>query len=100
MNYNISINQDILIDLGKKLKQHRLNQNISSSELAEKSGVSLRTISGFERGEKNISLLNLIELLRVLNLLNKLNELIPELPTISPLQMIELEKKKRKRARK
>lgn len=100
MDYNISLNQDILSDLGKKLKQHRLNQNLSSGELAKKSGVSVRTITGFERGEKNISLLNLIELLRVLRLVNNLSELLPELPTISPLELIEIEKKKRKRARK
>ncbi|MFH1321963.1 MAG: helix-turn-helix transcriptional regulator [Bacteroidota bacterium] len=97
MNYNISLNQDILSDLGKKLKQHRLNQNLSSGELAKKSGVSVRTITGFERGEKNISLLNLIELLRVLGLVNNLSELLPELPTISPLELIEIEKKIRKR---
>ncbi len=100
MNYNILLNQDILSELGKKLKQHRLNQNLSSKELAKKSGVSVRTITGFERGEKNISLLNLIELLRSLKLINNLDELIPELPTISPLEMIEIEKKKRKRAQK
>lgn len=100
MDYNISLNQDILSDLGKKLKQHRLNQNLSSGELAKKSGVSVRTITGFERGEKNISLINLIELLRALRLVNNLSELLPELPTISPLELIEIEKKKRKRARK
>lgn len=100
MKYNISINQDILADLGERLKQHRLNQNLSAKSLAEKSGVSVRTITGFERGEKNISLINLIELLRALNLIDNLSTLIPELPTISPLELMELEKKKRKRASK
>lgn len=100
MNYTILLNKDILIDLGRKLKQHRINQNLSSKELAEKSGVSMRTISGFERGEKNISLVNLIELLRALKLLNNLQELLPELPAISPLKLIEIEKKQRKKIRK
>lgn len=100
MDYNISLNQDILADLGKKLKQHRLNQNLSSTELAKRSGVSVRTITGFERGEKNISLVNLIELLRALRLANNLSQVIPELPAINPLELIEIEKKKRKRARK
>lgn len=100
MNYKISLNQDILSDLGKRLKQQRLNQNLSSAELANKSGVSIRTITGFERGEKNISLVNLIELLRALGLINNLSMLIPELPSVSPLELMEIEKKKRKRARK
>lgn len=100
MNYKILLNQDILSDLGKRLKQQRLNQNLSSAELANKSGVSIRTITGFERGEKNISLVNLIELLRALGLINNLSMLIPELPSVSPLELMEIEKKKRKRARK
>lgn len=100
MNYKILLNHDILSDLGKRLKQQRLNQNLSSAELANKSGVSIRTITGFERGEKNISLVNLIELLRALGLINNLSMLIPELPSVSPLELMEIEKKKRKRARK
>lgn len=100
MKYNISLNQDILLDLGKKLRQHRLNNNFTSGKLAELSGVSVRTITGFERGEKNISLLNLIELLRALGLVDTLNELIPEIPSVSPLELIEIEKNKRKRASK
>lgn len=100
MKYNIILNQDILLDLGKKLKQHRLNHNLTSGKLAELSGVSVRTITGFERGEKNISLLNLIELLRALGLVNRMSELIPELPSVSPLELIKIEKSKRKRASK
>lgn len=98
MKYSVLLNQDILLDLGKKLRQHRLNHNFTSRKLAELSGVSVRTISGFERGEKNISLFNLIELLRALGLIDRLSELIPELPSISPLELIEIEENKRKRA--
>ena len=100
MDYSLALNKEILLDLGKKLKQHRLNQNLLSEELANLSGVSVRTITGFERGEKNISLVNFIELLRALKLINDLNAIIPQLPLISPLQIIKIEKKKRKRARK
>jgi len=99
MDYGAFLNQDILEDLGSKLKQRRLNQNLSSVSLAKSSGVSVRTILGFERGEKNISLINFIELLRALDLLNNLANLITDLPLVSPLEMIENEKKKRQRAR-
>jgi len=99
MDYGAFLNQDILEDLGSKLKQRRLNQNLSSVSLAKNSGVSVRTILGFERGEKNISLINFIELLRALDLLNNLANLITDLPLVSPLEMIENEKKKRQRAR-
>jgi len=99
MKYDLLLNKDILIDLGSKLKQHRLNHNITAKTLSERAGVSTRTITGFERGEKNISLINLIEILRALGLINNLSSLIPELPKVSPLEMIKIEKKKRKRAK-
>jgi len=100
MDYNLLLNQDILLDLGKRLKEHRLNYNFTAKKLSDKSGVSVRTLTGFERGEKNISLSNLIELLRALRLIDNLSKLLPEIPVISPLELIEIEKKKRKRASK
>ena len=48
--------------------------------MASKSGVSLRTIGGFENGE-NISLNNLISILRVLRILQELNLFIPDVKT-------------------
>ncbi|MFD0991122.1 helix-turn-helix domain-containing protein [Mariniflexile jejuense] len=98
MNYNILLNEDILQELGKGLRQHRLNSNLTVKELSDKSGVSERTIIGFELGKKNITLMSFIEMLRALRLLNNLDGLFPEIPVISPLELIELEKKKRKRA--
>ena len=99
MKYASYLNKDILKDLGNRLKQHRLNQNLTAKELSVCSGVSERTLTGFERGEKNISLVTLIELLRGLQLLDHLELLLPEIPLVSPLEMVEIEKKKRKRAR-
>lgn len=52
MRYEISLNEDFLSDLDKKLRNHRLNQNLTSKELSKKSGISMRTIDGFERGKK------------------------------------------------
>jgi transcriptional regulator with XRE-family HTH domain len=52
----------------KGLSNSILNQNLTAKGLAERSGVSQRTITGFERSEKNISLINFIELLCTLKL--------------------------------
>ncbi|MDO9276884.1 MAG: helix-turn-helix transcriptional regulator [Lutibacter sp.] len=98
MNYNLLLNEDILKELGKDLRQHRLNNNLTVKELSNKSGISERTIIGFELGKKNITLMSLVEMLRALRLLNNLDGLFPKIPVISPLELIELEKKKRKRA--
>ncbi|MCB9252943.1 MAG: helix-turn-helix transcriptional regulator [Flavobacteriales bacterium] len=87
-------------DLGLRFKQQRLNHRLTTRELAQKSGVSMRTINGFERGEKNLSINNLIELMRALQLTENLKELIPEVPMFSPLEIMEREKNKPKRVRK
>jgi transcriptional regulator with XRE-family HTH domain len=65
---DLLLNKDILFDLGKRIKQQRLNQNLTAKGLAERSGVSQITRTGFERSKKNISLLNFIELLHTLKL--------------------------------
>lgn len=45
---NYITNRDILLLLAKRLKEYRLAARMSQKEMAEKSGVSLATISHFE----------------------------------------------------
>lgn len=47
-----------MIDIGKKLLEHRLNANISQSELAKKTGIKQQNIS---RWEKNLNIPNIID---------------------------------------
>jgi len=86
----------IIRDIGRRLKQIRLNKNISQQELSERSGVHRTTISKIETGRK-ISLLTLIQLLRGLEELGRLENIIPE-ERISPIQLAKLRGKKRERA--
>ena len=74
-------NQDIISLLCQRLKEYRLAARISQKEMAEKSGVSLTTISHLEQGvNQNITLNNFISLLRVVGMEQRLHELLPELP--------------------
>lgn len=70
-------NDTIIKEIGKRLKARRIALDITQKDLALESGVSQRTISGFENGE-NISLDNLLSILRVLRLLQDINLLFPE----------------------
>jgi transcriptional regulator with XRE-family HTH domain len=83
-------------DIGKRIKQIRLNKNISQKELSGRSGVHRTTISKIETGQKT-SLLTLIQVLRGLGELQRLENIIPE-EVVSPIQMAKLQGKKRKRA--
>lgn len=60
--------------LGKQIADRRKELNISQADLAEMSGVSLRTVNGIESGRANPSVKVLFELLQVLGLVITLKE--------------------------
>ena len=92
-------NQDIIAFLCRRLKEYRLAARISQKEMAEKSGVSLTTISHLEQGvNRNITLNNFISLLRVLGLEQRLSDLLPELP-VPPIALKQMNKYIPKRVR-
>ncbi len=81
-------NDKIIKEIGKRLKARRIALDITQKDLAVESGVSQRTISGFENGE-NISLDNLLSILRVLRLLQDINLLFPE-KKVNPFDVLSL----------
>ena len=81
MNSKFTTNQDIIELLSHRIKEYRLAARISQKEMAEKSGISLATISHFEQGvSQNLTLNNLISILRVIGMEQRLNDFLPELP--------------------
>ena len=92
-------NQDIISLLCQRLKEYRLAARISQKEMADKSGVSLTTISHLEQGvNRNITLNNFISLLRVVGMEQRLSELLPELP-MPPIVLKQINKFIPKRVR-
>lgn len=75
--------------IGKKIKEIRIEQNITQNELNSLSGVSKARIGDIERG-KNCSLLILIQLLRGLNSLDFLDSFFAE-KQISPIEYAKLQ---------
>ncbi|MES2439404.1 MAG: helix-turn-helix transcriptional regulator [Verrucomicrobiota bacterium] len=82
-------NPQIEQELGKRLKSHRLDLNLSQEETAKRSGLSRRTITAIENGEGS-TLTTLIALLRALNALDTLESFLPD-PGISPIAMMKLQ---------
>lgn len=85
-------------EIGKKLKQMRLNKNITQDELAKISGLDRTTISQLENG-RPATLLTFVQVLRALEKLELLNIFSTE-PEISPLEAAKLKRQTRKRASK
>lgn len=82
----LSSNTQIEQEIGERLRNRRLDLNISQEQAAERSGLSRRTITAIENGE-GCTLTSLIALLRGLNSLDTLEGFLPD-PGISPMTMI------------
>jgi len=89
--------QEILAELGRRLRRTRLSQNVTQQGLAERAGVSQRTVSAAEGGE-DIRLSTLVRLLRALHRLEGIDALLPA-PQVSPLELAERKGRERQRAR-
>ncbi|MBQ7670113.1 MAG: helix-turn-helix transcriptional regulator [Clostridia bacterium] len=68
---------NILAELGQRIKQNRISLNITQAELAEKCGISPSTVNRIENGEDS-KMSNYIKILSGLNMLGNLDILIPE----------------------
>ncbi len=82
--------------LSERLARHRLNQNLTQSELARAAGISLRTIARLENGEP-VQLESFLRALMALGLSDGLHRVVPEVPE-SPMEQLERSGRRRKRA--
>jgi len=97
MDWNSLSNSEIIIELGKRMKNHRIKTRFTQRELADRAGVSLFTVAQIEKGNP-VSFSTLVALLRVLRLLENFELLLPEIE-ISPIEMMKLQGKTPKRIR-
>ena len=79
-------NQEGLSEMGRRLREYRLGQDLTAELLATQAGLSVTTVLNAERG-KNPSLETVVKILRNLGRLEKLNAFLPE-PTISPMGLL------------
>lgn len=90
--------QEILVDLGARLKALRLQRNITIAEISARGGLNPNTVVNAEAGH-DPRLSTVVKLLRSLDRLEALESFLPP-PGISPLQLADLQGKIRHRARK
>jgi len=86
----------ILVELGQRLAQMRVNLNLTQADVAEQAGFSKPTLERIEAGNP-ARMDNMIRLWRVLGLLELLDQLIPE-PGPRPLDLLKRKGRGRKRA--
>lgn len=87
----------VIKQIGAKLREARIEQNIKQKELADMAGVSVYTLSVAENGS-SISLITLVQILRALNRLEFLDIFFQE-NKVSPIAYAKLMDKNTKRRR-
>lgn len=75
----------VLAELGARLRNARLERNLSQAALAEAAGIGRVTLQRIEDGASGASLPSLIRILRALDLSEGLDRLVPEVVP-SPLE--------------
>lgn len=83
--------EEILLELGKRLKKRRINANLTQQELADAIGISKDQLSKVERTGKT-SMATLVVISRKFNLLRQLLA-IYETPNLTPMEKYEIEQK-------
>jgi len=69
--------QQILIELGARIKKQRIELGLTQNELAAKSGIHVRTLSNLENGS-DVTLSVLLNVLRAEMAINSVDALLPE----------------------
>src|SRR5713101_339308 len=78
---------ELQVELGRRLRQLRLNRNIDQRTLAEKAGIALTALQNLEAGHGS-SVQTLLRTLKALNYLEGIEMLAPE-PTVNPLALLK-----------
>ncbi len=97
LDYSIASSEAVEKSLCERLEAIRLSQNISQARLAEKSGVSRRTLTRLAGGE-GVSFDTFIRVMQALGLASQLEGLIPD-PRIRPMERVKFDGAERQRAR-
>ena len=86
----IESNKEITEEIGSRIKRQRINMGLTQLELANKAGVSPRTITSIESGS-DTKLSIIISVLRAMNILNNIDLLVEE-EKIRPSDYLLLDK--------
>ena len=93
----VNTDDDILAEIGNRLREYRLQQNTEMADVASRTGLNRNTILNAEAG-RNPRFSTVVKLLRAYGRLENLDAFLPP-PNISPLELRRTRGRVRKRAR-
>ncbi len=89
----------IISELAKRAKEYRLSCSLTQKELADKAGVSLRSVQNFEKGS-DVQMVVFIKIIMALDLADNFNALIPDMSDRPSTVLARQSGTERKRVRK
>ena len=95
MNLDTMTNSSIAAEVGHRIEQVRLEQNLTQQQVADEIGLSRVSYRNLVGGKGKFE--NIIAVLRVLGRLDLLEPLVAE-TTFSPIEQLKLKGKQRQRA--
>jgi len=95
MDYYSMTDEAIALELGSRIRQLRLRQNLTQKQLGLDCNLSINTVKRAELGLGKF--INIIALMRALSMLDELDGFLPK-PQISPMELLKNRDKSRKRA--
>lgn len=95
MNIKSMTDQAIAAELGRRIEQMRLEQDLTQQQVADEIGISRVSYRKLVAGAGKIE--NMIAALRALGRLDLLENFIPE-STFSPMEQLKMKGKQRRRA--
>ncbi len=97
MEFSNMTAEAISTELGIRLRQARLNQDLSQEQLANKIGLTSKTVSAVEKGRAHFT--SIVSIMMGLGMMDNLSTMIPDAP-LSPIQLAKMQGKQRQRASK
>lgn len=92
---NVGSPKALAAEIGSRIRQARLNANLTQQEVADQAGVSRKAIAGAESGK--VQLETLLAIMTALQLTSQLDAFLPNQP-LSPIQLAKLHGKTRQKA--
>jgi len=87
MDFQFMTPEELAGELGSRLRTLRIHRGLEQMELAQRSGVAVRTLRALERGQGSTTE-SLLRVLKGLEALQGLEALAP-VPTVSPLALLK-----------
>jgi transcriptional regulator with XRE-family HTH domain len=86
MNWKRASDKAILMELGKRIRQKRIQKRFKQSDLATRAGINVYTLQKMEHGQ-SFNVTTLIQVLRALKELDQLDHFLPPVE-ISPIDLL------------